>query len=100
MNYTTLSETDAAFPRCRSFLSELNPNPVAHLLWSLFAQSNQGLLVEQMLALHKQSAAAQTPQEHTALARQIAATDTQIDRLVYDLYGLTDDEIHIVEGKA
>ncbi len=34
----------------------------------------------------------------TALERQIAATDTQIDRLVYDLYGLTGDEIKIVEG--
>ena len=55
-------------------------------------------LVEQMLALHAQAAAARTPQEQTALARQIAATDTQIDRLVYDLYGLTEDEIKIVEG--
>jgi hypothetical protein len=26
------------------------------------------------------------------------ATDRQIDRLVYDLYGLTDAEIAIVEG--
>jgi hypothetical protein len=32
--------------------------------------------------------------------RQIAATDAQIDRLVYDLYGLTEEEISIVEGKA
>ena len=38
-------------------------------------------------------------QEKTALERQIAATDAQIDRLVYDLYGLTADEIKIVEGK-
>ena len=38
-----------------------------------------------------------TPQEKTALERQIAATDTQIDRLVYDLYALTEDEIRIVE---
>ncbi len=57
-------------------------------------------LVEQMLELHKQLAAARTPQEQTALERQIAATDTQIDRLVYDLYGLTADEIDIVEGTA
>lgn len=28
---------------------------------------------------------------------QIDATDAQIDRLVYALYGLTDDEIRIVE---
>ena len=41
---------------------------------------------------------ARTPQEQTALDRQITATDTQIDRLVYDLYGLTPEEIKIVEG--
>lgn len=28
------------------------------------------------------------------------ATDTQIDRMVYDLYGLTEDEIQIVEGSG
>jgi hypothetical protein len=55
-------------------------------------------LVEQMLALHQQQAAARTPQEQTALTRQIAAADTQIDRVVYDLYGLTEDEISIVDG--
>jgi type I restriction-modification system DNA methylase subunit len=55
-------------------------------------------LVEQMLELHKQLAAARTPQEKTALERQINATDTQIDRFVYDLYGLTEEEIKIVES--
>lgn len=29
-----------------------------------------------------------------------AATDAQIDRLVYQIYVLTEDEIQIVEGKA
>ena len=29
--------------------------------------------------------------------RQIAATDAEIDRLVYELYGLSEDEIAIVE---
>jgi hypothetical protein len=57
-------------------------------------------LVEQMLELHRQLAAARTPQEQTALERQIAATDAEIDRLVYQLYGLTDDEINIVEQAA
>ena len=55
-------------------------------------------LVEQMLVLHREQAAARTPQEQTALARQLTATDTQIDRLVYELYGLTEGEIKIVEG--
>ena len=55
-------------------------------------------LVEQMLELHPKLAGARTPQEKTALERQIAATDTQIDALVYELYGLTSEEIAIVEG--
>jgi len=32
------------------------------------------------------------------LQRQIDATDRKIDQLVYELYGLTDKEIQIVEG--
>ncbi len=55
-------------------------------------------LVEQILELNQRLPTVRTPQEKTALERQIAATDTQIDRLVYDLYGLTEEEIGIVEG--
>ncbi len=51
-----------------------------------------------MLQLHKDLARAKTPNEKERLQRQIAATDAQIDQLVYELYGLTDDEIKIVEG--
>jgi Alw26I/Eco31I/Esp3I family type II restriction m6 adenine DNA methyltransferase len=54
-------------------------------------------LVESMLALHKQST--RTPQEKEMLARQIESTDAAIDKLVYALYGLTEEEIKIVEGK-
>jgi len=54
-------------------------------------------LVERMLALHKQSP--KTPQEKDALQRDIVATDAQIDRLVYELYGLTEEEIKVVEGE-
>lgn len=54
-------------------------------------------LVEQMLLLHKQLAMANMNYEKTAIQRQIGATDQQIDRLVYDLYGLTNEEIKIVE---
>lgn len=55
-------------------------------------------LVEQMLSLNKQLPAAKTDHEKTALQRQIDATDEQIDQLVYELYGLTEEEIKIVEG--
>ena len=41
-----------------------------------------------------------TPQEKEMLQREIEATDQAIDQLVYKLYGLTEDEIRIVEGGA
>jgi hypothetical protein len=55
-------------------------------------------LIEQMLSLNKQLVSAKTTHEKTALQRQIEATDKQIDSLVYELYGLTEEEIRIVEG--
>ena len=54
-------------------------------------------LVEGMLDLHKQLAAAKTGDDKTRIQRQIDATDAQIDQLVYELYELTPDEIKIVE---
>jgi hypothetical protein len=54
-------------------------------------------LVDRMLALHKQLAAAKAPPERANLQAQIDATDRRIDRLVYELYGLTDAEIALVE---
>ena len=38
-----------------------------------------------------------TPHEQESLKRTIAATDSQINALVYELYGLTQDEIRTVE---
>jgi hypothetical protein len=55
-------------------------------------------LFEHMLTLHQQLAAARTAHDKTILQRQIAATDRQIDRLVYELYELTEEDIKIVEG--
>jgi len=54
-------------------------------------------LVERMLELHKRPAA-RTPQEQEMVRREIASTDEAIDKLVYTLYGLTEEEIKIVEG--
>ena len=54
-------------------------------------------LVEEMLALHRRLAVARTDHEQTNLKRQIDATDRRIDRLVYDLYNLTEEDIRIIE---
>jgi len=56
-------------------------------------------LVERMLELHKQQAAARMPADRELYARQIEATDREIDALVYELYGLTEEEIAVVEGR-
>ncbi|MCK4445632.1 MAG: N-6 DNA methylase, partial [Candidatus Marinimicrobia bacterium] len=64
------------------------------------AQNNDRMvtLVEQMLDLNKRLIVVQGQHEKTLLQRQIEATDRQIDKLVYELYGLTEEEIGIVEG--
>jgi hypothetical protein len=56
-------------------------------------------LVEQMLELHRQKGKARTPSDQTQIERQITATDRKIDRLVYELYELTDEEIALVENE-
>lgn len=54
-------------------------------------------LVQRMFDLHKHLPAAKTAHEKTVIQRDIDATDREIDRLVYELYGLTEEEIRIVE---
>lgn len=56
------------------------------------------MLVDRMLDLHKQSDKAKNPDDKTRLQREIDATDRQINQLVYELYGLTEEEIRIVEA--
>ena len=56
-------------------------------------------LVTQMLDLNKKFQDAKLEHEKTVLSRQIEATDVAIDKLVYELYDLTEEEIAIVEGK-
>jgi hypothetical protein len=60
-----------------------------------------------MLQLHKQQVAAKSEHDRELYQRQTArpvlqgvdATDREIDKLVYELYGLTQEEIKIVEGE-
>jgi hypothetical protein len=64
-------------------------------------------LVERMLELHKRLVSARASADHEMYQRQIEATDRQtarpvllgVDALVYELYGLTEDEIRIIEGE-
>lgn len=53
--------------------------------------------VTSMLDFHKKLPLAKTDHEKTIIQRQIEGTDYRIDELVYELYGLTEEEIKIVE---
>jgi hypothetical protein len=55
-------------------------------------------LVDAMLAFHERAIAAKSVAQREVIQRQIDATDAKIDRLVCELYGLTKEEIAIVEG--
>jgi len=54
-------------------------------------------LVEQMLILHQQLNEATSNRKKETIQRQINRTDKRIDKLVYELYDLTPDEIALVE---
>jgi len=54
--------------------------------------------VAAMLAAKKDFARAKTDKDRTYYENKIAALDRQIDHLVYDLYGLTVEDIGIVEA--
>ena len=56
-------------------------------------------LVDNMIDLNNKLVLAKTEHDKTSLQRQITHSDAQIDKLVYELYDLTSDEIEIVEVK-
>ena len=70
-----------------------NPTDVVH-------HDNLVRLVKLMLELYERLAAASIPSDKTLFERQIDALDRQIDELVYELYGLTKEEIEIVEDES
>jgi hypothetical protein len=55
-------------------------------------------LVDNILELQKKYHEARMERDKELYERQIKIVDAQIDMLVYDLYGLTEEEIGVVEG--
>lgn len=51
-----------------------------------------------MLELNKQLSDCKTPHEKRLIEKQIEVTDNKINKLVYELYDLTEEEIKIVEN--
>lgn len=61
-------------------------------------QEKMVYLVGQIIAAEKQLAVAQSDKDKDFYGNKCASLDHQIDGLVYELYGLTNEEIKIVEG--
>ena len=54
--------------------------------------------VNEILELKQKETTEQNEQLKTAVTRQIEGIDEAIDKAVYELYGLTEEEIKIIEG--
>ena len=55
-------------------------------------------ITKNMLELQKKYLETRMERDKELYERQIKVVDAQIDRLVYDLYGLTEEEMKVVEG--
>ncbi len=82
---------------------EIHQNHRNRVTVSEFAQQTESAasgqfahIAERTLKNH-QPPATKRKHDKILLQRQIDATDRQIDKLVYELYGLTEEEIGIVE---
>jgi hypothetical protein len=83
----------------RQFLSRLPIRVIAFENPEEAAAHRQLLsLVASMQTLHSQRATAKSKAQNAVIQRQIDATDARIDRLVYGLYGLSANEITLVEA--
>jgi hypothetical protein len=83
----------------KQFLSQL---PIKLINFSVpFEKSQHDKMIEmvdQMLEVQKKYHTTKLETEKKLFKNQIDILDNQIDQLVYELYGLTDEEIKIVEG--
>lgn len=97
-------ETHRVFAQVK--LSKIKQLPIRTIVFSNPADRKRhgGLVsaVERMLELNKQLAPVSDTYgyEREALLKEIEKTDKEIDNLVYDLYGLTEEERKIVEGEV
>jgi type I restriction-modification system DNA methylase subunit len=96
----TISDRKQTFPKIKG--SQIEQLPIRSLNLSVPTEKSFHdkivALVTSMSDLHKKLLTVKTAQEKTIIQRQIDSTDRRIDELVYELYGLTQEEIKIVEG--
>ena len=88
-----------AFPKVNVNTLETFPLPKLIINHEKEKHDKMVSLVEQMIIAQKELQTAKTEQDKALLKQQIEILDRKIDKLVYELYGLTDEEIKVVEGK-
>jgi len=96
---------ETSFPTLHVQNSELSIIPIRRINFADPAEKSAHdeivKMVEEMLDLQKQLQQTEAAKEdaHFALQKRIQALDKEIDVRVYRLYGLTEEEVKIVEGK-
>jgi hypothetical protein len=95
----THSDRKITFPKIKGYQIEQLPIKIIDFEFYDEQERHNWMLklVDTMLDLHKQLQAARTETDKHQIQTRIEHTDHQIDRLVYELYGLTEEEIKIIE---
>ncbi|MEE1181786.1 MAG: TaqI-like C-terminal specificity domain-containing protein [Treponema sp.] len=89
------SDNKGLFPKIKGFQLKELPIPTA----TADQQQKLSSLATQMLDAHRQLGLAKSEADKVMLAQRIDILDAQINALVYSLYGLTKEEIAVVEGR-
>ena len=82
-------------------LPQVKPSIIKNLPFKSIELNEQQKFIDsshKMMELNKQLNKTKTPKEIKILEQQIEFTDMKINRLVYEVYGLTEEEINIVES--
>ncbi|MDP1675864.1 MAG: TaqI-like C-terminal specificity domain-containing protein, partial [Bacteroidota bacterium] len=98
---TYYNETNDAFPQIKVGQLQSLPIRAINVANSEDKSRHDNIvkLVEQMLEAKQKLSTAKTDGEVNRLELLCASLDRKIDEAVYELYGLTEEEIKIVEGK-
>jgi len=99
---TYYDEANDAFPQIK--VGQLRQLPIRTIDWDdpadVARHDQMVALVQGMLEQHRRLAAATTPRDREMTQRRTAMLDEQIDGLVYELYGLTEEEIATITNPS
>jgi len=89
--------TRAGEYRYRMFTQYVTKLPIADASGDRRRRDRVCELANTLISLHGEEESASLPQTKEQIRRRIEAADHRIEQLVHELYGLTDEEIRIVE---